>query len=166
LPDARNGHWLPQHLTARLGDFLHGLLYVPDPDNDGRILRRPIGLLGKEPAVDGAGHFRTALRPGFRRGRHHIVPHLFAHALHLPAEGGLVKRGQSLLIFEGHFKVYYRVHGNPPKGANRYPEKITPKPRPHSRPLCRWVPTRSRGRIHAPVFPDPGSPPAKAGRIL
>src|SRR5262249_60245852 len=76
----------PENLAALFPDAPHRGFDVIDPDDDRRVLRRPVGLLREQSAIDGAGgSTRLYIRLG--RSDEYVVAHVRAEHLRLPAEG-------------------------------------------------------------------------------
>src|SRR5918996_478717 len=109
LADARYLHRLAQHLAAGIGHFLHRGRDVIDRDDDGRMLRRPVGPFREEATIDRAWLLGAA-PVGFGRRDEDIVAHLFPKHLHPPAERALVELRHALAVVVGHFEVNDRVH--------------------------------------------------------
>ena len=109
VPDAGNLHRFAQHLAAGLGDLLHGRVDVVHRDDDGRVLRGPVGLACVEAAIDGAGVHR-ATWAGLGRRNRHVVTHLFAEHLSLPTEGGFIEARHTGAVVVRHFKVNHGIH--------------------------------------------------------
>ena len=78
-------HRLAEHFTARIYYLLYRFFYIAHRDNDGRILRGPIGFFREKPTVNRAGLLWTALA-GFGSGCKDVIAHIFAKHLRLPAE--------------------------------------------------------------------------------
>src|SRR5439155_18014193 len=75
---------LAERLPTRGRHFPHPFSDVVHRDDDGRLLQRPIRLPREEAAVDRAGRSRTLL-VGFRGRREHVISHVLAEHLRLPA---------------------------------------------------------------------------------
>src|SRR5262249_13988104 len=107
--DAGNLRRLTENLAALFPDAPHRRFDVIHPDDDRRVLRRPVGLLREESAIDGAGgSTRLYIRLG--SGDEHIVAHIGAEHLRLPAESLFVKPRHASSIFRRHFKVNDGAH--------------------------------------------------------
>jgi hypothetical protein len=99
-----------------LATFVHGCLDVIDRDDDGRMLRRPVGLLREEAAIDSAWLLWAALVGFGRRGKD-IVAHLLPKHPRLPAKCVLIELRHALAVVVGHLEVNDRAHfahGCPP----------------------------------------------------
>jgi hypothetical protein len=92
-----------RHLLHRGADVVHR-------DHDRGVLRRPVGLALIEAAIDRAGRLDHAIHR-FGGVRHHVVAHLLAQHLGLPAEGGLVEGRHALAVVIRHFKMNDGIHG-------------------------------------------------------
>ena len=85
-----------QHLAAGFGHPAHGLAQLQRADHHRGML--PLRLAGEEAAIDGARH-GAGPRRDLGRGRgQHVIPHLGAEGLGLPAEGRLVEARDALGI--------------------------------------------------------------------
>src|SRR5262249_17206377 len=88
-----NLHRLTENLTALFPDALHRGFDVIHPDDDGRVLRRPVGLLWEKSAIDSAGgSTRLYIRLG--RSDEYVVAHVRAEhhdAMRLLSSAGISK---------------------------------------------------------------------------
>src|SRR5438045_1144576 len=103
-------HWLAKNFAAHFHNFLHGLLNITHADYDGRILCRHISRFLVKTTVDGSRVFRTTVLVGLRGSNEHILVHVGAEHLRLPAECFCVKIRHAVFIFRRHFKVDYWIH--------------------------------------------------------
>jgi hypothetical protein len=104
-------HGLAEDFATGGRDVLHCLVDICDGDDDRRILGGLVGGLFEEAAVDGTGIFRLAVLIDFCRVGEDVVVEFRAEHLRLPAEDGLVKLRDAVLVFRREFKVDDGVHG-------------------------------------------------------
>src|SRR5262249_15779778 len=134
-PESPTARPVPCHRHQSLA---HRGLNVIDRDDEGRILRRPVGLFREEAAIDRARLLRPALVRFGRRGND-IVAHLLPKHLCLPAKYVLVELRHALAVVVGHFEVNDRVHFA------------------HDGPPCRLFETFEATRPRAPSEADQSS---------
>src|SRR5262249_12075053 len=95
--DTGNLHRLTENLAALFPYALHRGFDVIHADDDGRVLRRPVGLLREQSAIDGAsGSARLYIRLG--RSDEYVVAHVRAEHLRLPAEGCVYRKSDSAIL--------------------------------------------------------------------
>src|SRR5215470_8696558 len=103
-------HWITEYLATGLSHISHRGLNVINRNDDGRVLRRPVGLLREEAAIDRTGLLWAVAFVRFSCPGKNIVAHILAKRLRLPTKSALIELRHALAVVVRHFEVNNRTH--------------------------------------------------------